>query len=117
MKKRYPAVYADFDGDADEFLSIELHDARNGVADYIALGLLADESLQGLTQVSAPPYGTDGVRYRYQLDQDGQHLYGEVVGWRRGGVVAAIRFESDKPDACVCDYGKRQDDKLATTIR
>jgi hypothetical protein len=117
MKEDHPAVYADFSGDGSEYLSIELHDARNGDPEFLALGLVEGEKLNGLTQASAPEYASGGARYRYQLDQNGKHLYGEVVGWRRGGVVAAIRYESEKADACVCDYGKRQDAKLAATFR
>jgi hypothetical protein len=117
LKEEHPAVSADFSGKGSEYLGIELHDARNGAPDFIALGMLAGGSLQGLTQASAPDYGSDGVRYRYQVDLNGKHLYGEVVGWRRGGVVAGMRYESEKSDACVCDYGKRQDAKITATPR
>lgn len=119
----YPAVYADFlDVFTDDFLSIELHDARNGAPDEIAIDL-ADDITDGLNvtewrQIAPTGYGSAGVRYRYIYDEgDGDRWYGEVAAWRQGQVVVAILIESLDPEACVCDAAKLQYDKVAAMIR
>lgn len=116
----YPAVYADFsDYDTDDYLSVELHDARNGVPDFLALALLslAEVELDELERIDPTGYGTNGVRYRYNYTDEGERWYGEVAAWRYGGVAVAILFESLDPDACVCEYAALQDQKLRATIR
>lgn len=116
-EQRYPAISADFAGGGDELLLVELHDGRNGAPEAVVRRLLESEAVQSLTQATAPGHGTEGVSYRYQVDESGKRWYGEVVGWRQGSVVAALKFESSKSDACVCDLGRRQQEKLAAMFR
>jgi hypothetical protein len=113
----YAAAGVEFAGDDGETLSIELHDARNGAPDFLALSLLGNQKFDQFTQTTPPEYGTGGARYRYQRTEDGTRLYGEVVGWRHGAVIATMMFESEKPDACVCDFGRKQEQKLTATFR
>jgi hypothetical protein len=123
LDTRYPAVYVDygfqisFDPGPVEFLSVELHDARNGVPDFRALSFLDDMSVNQLTQMPPTGFGTNGVRYRYNYDDEGERIYGEVVAWRQGQVVAGIQVEGSTAEVCVCDYAKLQHDKLTATIR
>jgi hypothetical protein len=118
METRYPAVRGyGFLVSPEEFLTVELHDARNGVPDYLALGFLNDLTVNQVTQVAATGFGTNGVRYRYNLDEDGERVYGEVAAWRQGQVVVAIQVEGYQADVCVCDYAKAQYDKLAAAMR
>jgi hypothetical protein len=113
----YAAAVVDFAGEDGETLSIELHDARNGAPDYLALSLLGNQKLDQFTQTTPPEYGTDGVRYRYQRTEDGTRLYGEVVGWRHGAVIATMLFESEASGACVCEFGRKQEQKLTANFR
>jgi len=122
LDRDYPAVYADFsDLVTDEFLSIELHDARNGVPDYIALAFveaLTDGRPTELRPIAPTGFGTAGVRYRYIYhESDGDRWYGEVAAWRQGQVVVAIVFEGSDADACVCDLAALQYNKVASMIR
>lgn len=118
LDERYPAVYADFVGSfTDDFLSFELHDARNGVPDVRALSFLDGFDLDRLTQIEPTGYRENGVRYRYAYTDDGDRWYGEVAAWRQGQVVVAVLIESLDPDVCVCDVAALQYDKLAATIR
>ena len=64
LKEQHPAVAADFTSDDDEFLSVELHDARNGAPEYLALRFLVGESIQALTPVAPLAFGVAGARYR-----------------------------------------------------
>jgi hypothetical protein len=118
VKVRYPAVYVTWGFFlSDDHLTIALFDARNGVPDFLALRFLNDLTVNHLTQVEPTGFGTNGVRYRYSYDDDGEHIYGEVAAWRQGQVVVAIQVEGTKPEVCVCAYAKLQHDKLAATIR
>lgn len=118
VEVRYPAVSATFvHMTSDRDLTIALHDARNGVPDFVALRFLNNATVNQLTQVQAAGYGANGVRYRYNYDEDGVRWYGEIAAWRQGQVVVAIQVEDLKPDACVCEAAELQYRKLAATIR
>jgi hypothetical protein len=118
VQVRYPAVHVTWGFFlSDDHLTIALFDARNGVPDFLALRFLNDMTVNQLTQVEPTGFGTNGVRYRYSYDDEGDHIYGEVAAWRQGQVVVAIQVEGTEPDVCVCAYAKLQHDKLAATIR
>jgi hypothetical protein len=119
LEDDYPAVFADFtDLDSDAYLSVELHDARNGVPDFLALALasLSSEEFEHLEAIEPTGYGAAGVRYRYAYTDDGERWYGEVAAWRHGGMAVAILYESTAADACVCAYAALQDAKLRATL-
>jgi hypothetical protein len=117
LDRRYPAVYGDYYLIFDEFLSVELHDARNGTPENIAIDFLNDFDIFEVTRIAPTGFGRDGVRFRYDYFEDGEHWYGEVAAWQQGQVVVAILYESYvDPEICVCDYAELQFDKVAAII-
>ncbi|MGD9893556.1 MAG: hypothetical protein AB7R89_28630 [Dehalococcoidia bacterium] len=115
----YPAVWVDFVGlVTDDFLTIELHDARNGSPDAIVRGLLEDLEAEQVREVTPAGYGTAGVRFRYVFDEpDGERWYGEAAAWRQGQIVVAIVVESLDADACVCEPAELQYNKVVAMFR
>lgn len=121
MEKRYPAVFATFlpldSGGSEEWLRVELHDARNGVPDFVALGLLDGVNLSQMTQTAPTGFGANGVRYRYNYREDGEQVYGEIAAWREGQTVVAIQVEGLDTDVCVCEFAELQQKKLTAAVR
>lgn len=115
----YPGVYIDLVGAlSDDFVTIELNDARNGSPDFISRRLLNNLDAENVREVTPTGYGTAGVRFRYTVvERNGDVWYGEVAAWRQGQVVVAVGIESLDADACVCDYAKLQFNKVAATFR
>jgi hypothetical protein len=119
IEATYAAVYVDFIGAlTDDFLTIELHDARNGSPDSIVHQLLENLEAAQVREVTPTGYGTAGVRFRYVHDEpDGERWYGEAAAWRQGQIVVGVLFESLDSTACVCDYAELQYNKIATMFR
>lgn len=117
-RERNPAFFAEFVNlVADEYLAVELHDARNGAAEFLALRMIADRKFDKLDKLTPSGPGQDRTRHRYEFVSDGKRQYGELVAWRQGSVVVAMQIEGPRASTCVCDHARRQDEKVRAAGR
>jgi hypothetical protein len=101
----------------DESLWVELYDARSGGPEYRALRLITFQGIPEVKAMAPLDYGKGGVRYRYNLVEDGERVYGELAAWQQGPVVVVMQFEGGHADVCLCDLARRQDAWLRDAFR